>query len=338
MKQTMLSAVKPNHYLTLGNYLGAIRNWVKMQADYKCIYFAVDLHSITVRQDPEVLREGTYRAIAVYLAAGLDPQNCLFFVQSHVPEHAQLSWILNCFAYMGELNRMTQFKDKSTQAGKNIPVGLFTYPVLMAADILLYDTHQVPTGADQKQHIELTRDLALRINHYYQKDLFQIPEPMIPRVGGRIMDLQNPERKMGKSDSSENGAVYVFDSDKQIEKKIKRAVTDSGSEITWDPQKPGVQNLLTIQSALSGRSPEELVESYEGKQYGHLKVDTAQEVVATLGPLRDEAQRLLQDRGELDRILKEGAQKARALAGPKVEEVQKTMGFVTPRLDFANAP
>jgi len=327
-KQVMLSAVQPSSGLTLGNYIGALRNWVRFQKDYECWFFAVNLHAITVRQDPKELREQTYRAVATYLAAGIDPQHATLFVQSQVPQHAELAWLLNCYSYMGELGRMTQFKDKSQKAGENIPVGLFTYPVLMAADILLYDTELVPVGADQKQHIELTRDIAIRMNNAYGEDLFKVPQPMIPPVGARIMSLQDPTSKMSKSDPDPNASVFLTDSDDVIRKKIKRAVTDSGSEITDDDSKPGVKNLLSIQSAITGTSIAELVNQYAGKQYGHLKVDTAEIVVQAVGPLRAEAERLYNDRTHLEQLLAQGADKARHKASQTLKRAYERIGLI----------
>jgi tryptophanyl-tRNA synthetase len=324
-KPVMLSAVQPSNRLTIGNYLGALKNWVTHQDDYECWFFAVNLHAITVRQDPIELREQTYRAIATYIAAGIRPEHATLFVQSQVPEHAELAWILNCYSYMGELGRMTQFKDKSQKTGENIPVGLFTYPVLMAADILLYDTDLVPVGADQKQHIELTRDIALRMNHLYGEDLFRVPQPMIPKVGARIMSLQDPLAKMSKSDPDPHASVFLSDSDDQIRKKIKRAVTDSGSEISDDDSKPGVKNLLAIQSAITGKPIPEIVATYQGKMYGHLKVDTAELAVQAIAPLRDEAERLYQDRSALDEVLRKGAGRAR-------ERAQRTLSRCYDRL------
>ena len=326
-KQVMLSAVQPSNKLTIGNYLGALKNWVQLQDDYDCLFFAVDLHAITARQDPTELRAQTYRAIATYIASGIDPDKCLLFAQSHVPQHAELAWVLNCYASMGELGRMTQFKDKSAKAEQNIPAGLFNYPVLMAADILLYQTDKVPVGEDQKQHIELTRDLAGRMNALYGKDLFKIPEPYISKVGARIMSLQDPTAKMSKSDPDPLSAVYLTDSDKEIEKKLKRAVTDSGNEITYDDQKPGVKNLLDIQSAITGKSSSDLVASYAGKQYGHLKIDTAEIVIQAIKPIREKTDLLLGDLTYLDSVLKRGADVARVRA-------QKTLGTVYDRLGF----
>ncbi len=326
-KKTMLSAVQPSNRLTLGNYIGALRNWAQLQKDYDCVFFAVNLHAITQRQDPKELREQTRRAVATYIAAGIDPKEATLFIQSEVPQHAELAWVLNCYCYMGELGRMTQFKDKSAKAGENIPVGLFTYPVLMASDILLYDTDLVPVGADQKQHIELTRDIAIRMNNAYGADTFRVPQPVIPQVGARIMSLQDPTAKMSKSDPDPNGSVYLNETDDQIRKKLKRAVTDSGSEITDDESKPGVRNLLTIQSALTGKPVSEIVASYAGKQYGHLKVDTAEIVVQSVSPIRAEADRLMAEKSFLDQILQTGAEKARIRAAKTLKRVYEHLGL-----------
>lgn len=329
-KKIMLSAVQPTNLLTLGNYLGAIKNWVNLQKNYDCLFFAVDLHSITVRQDPKSLREQTYQTLALYLAAGIDPEEATLFAQSHVPEHAELGWVLNCFTYMGELNRMTQFKDKSAKE-KNISAGLFTYPVLMASDILLYQTDLVPVGEDQKQHVELTRDVALRMNNLYGADLFKVPEPFIPPVGARIMSLQNPSAKMSKSDPDPNSAVYLSDSDDQILKKIKRAVTDSGTDIMYGEDKPGIKNLIDIQSAITGKNPQDIVSEYAGKQYGHLKMGTAELVLATLAPIRDRAFQLMQDKGYLDSVMRKGAEKARQRASKTLAQVYDRVGFLKGR-------
>ena len=327
-KPVMLSAVQPSNNLTLGTYLGALKNWVKLQNDYDCIFFAVDLHAITVRQDPTKLRQLTLEALATYIACGIDPSHALLFVQSHVPEHAELAWVLNCFTYMGELGRMTQFKDKSAKQGQNIAAGLFNYPVLMAADILLYQTQLVPVGEDQKQHLELTRDIAGRMNQLYGKDLFRMPEVYIPPVGARVMSLTDPTAKMSKSDPDPNSAIYLNDTDDQIRKKLKRAVTDSGTEITYEDTKPGVKNLISIQSAITGKKPEEIVASYAGKQYGHLKVETGEIVVQTLAPIRQKVQEILNDRGSLENILRQGAEKARARARVTLEKVYDRVGFI----------
>ncbi|MCX6118588.1 MAG: tryptophan--tRNA ligase, partial [Proteobacteria bacterium] len=273
------------------------------------------------------LKENTYIAIATYLASGIDPNKSVLFPQSMVRQHAELAWVLNCFCYMGELGRMTQYKDKSSRAGETIPVGLFTYPVLMASDILLYQTNLVPVGADQKQHLELTRDLAIRMNNQYGK-LFSVPEPMIAETGARIMDLQQPEMKMSKSLSSELGAVYVLDDPKEIEKKFKRAVTDSGTEIAYTDDKPGIKNLIDIQSCLTKKSRDEIVTSYQGKMYGHIKVDTAQMMIEELRPIQAEIKRYLGDKGELDRILKAGANEASIAAEKTLKKVYAALGFI----------
>jgi tryptophanyl-tRNA synthetase len=327
LKKTMVSGVQPTHKLTLGNYLGAIKNWVKLQSDYECYFFSVDLHAITHRQDPKELASNTLFSLATYLAAGIDLNHATIFVQSHVRQHAELAWVLNCFCYMGELGRMTQFKDKSSRAGETIPVGLFTYPALMASDILLYQTDLVPVGADQKQHLELTRDIAIRMNNVYGP-LFKIPEPYISRVGARIMDLQNPESKMSKSVSTDMGAVFLSDTSKEIEKKFKRAVTDSGTEISYSEEKPGIKNLIDIQSAITGKAIDQIVSEYHGKMYGHLKVDTANIVINELQPLQERTQRLLSDKGELQRMLKVGAEKAASKAEDSLKKVYHAIGFV----------
>jgi tryptophanyl-tRNA synthetase len=327
-KKVMLSAMQPTNLLTIGNYLGALKNWVKLQKDYDCIFFAVDLHSITVRQEPQELRDATFRAVATYIAGGIDPEAATLFVQSHVSEHAELAWVLGGFAYMGELGRMTQFKDKSAKAGQNISTAIFNYPLLMAADILLYKTNLVPVGEDQKQHLELTRDVAIRMNNLYGKDLFVVPEPYIPPVGARILSLQDPTSKMSKSDPDPNATIFLTDSDDVIKKKLKRAVTDSGTEITFEDSKPGVKNLLTIQSAITGKSSAELVAAYAGKMYGHLKADTADIVAAAVAPIRTEVDRLLGDKAYLDGILRKGAERARSRARPLLDEVYRRIGFV----------
>lgn len=324
----MLSAIQPTNVPHLGNYLGALRNWVHLYEQYTCYFFVVDLHSITVAQDPKVLRESIYQVLAYYIASGLDPEKVTLFCQSHVPQHSQLSWMLTCFTYMGELNRMTQFKDKSQKQGQNIGAGLFTYPCLMAADILLYGTHFVPVGEDQKQHVELARNLAIRVNNRFESDLFVVPEPVISQNAARIMDLQSPTQKMSKSAQNPKGTIFMDESDKQIAKKIKSAQTDSGDVIEYTPEKPGIRNLLEIHKALSGQSIDSLVESYSGKLYGHLKVDVADLCVATLGPIRDEALRLLQDKAYLHQVMERGAEAARAVAQRKLDQVLEVMGFV----------
>lgn len=328
-KKTMVSGIQPTNKLTLGNYLGAIKNWVKLQHEYECYFFAVDLHAITSRQDPNILASNTLFSLATYLAAGIDLRNATIFAQSHVRQHAELAWVLNCFCYMGELGRMTQFKDKSSRVGETIPVGLFTYPVLMAADILLYQAEMVPVGADQKQHLELTRDLAIRMNNSYGA-LFKVPQPFIPAVGARIMDLQEPESKMSKSSSSDLGAIFLNDTPKDIEKKFKRAVTDSGAQISYSEDKPGIRNLIDIQAAITGRPVNEIVDSYAGKMYGHLKVETAEIVAEELRPLQEKTAQYLKDRGELEKILRTGAERASLKAESTLRKVYSAIGFVPP--------
>ncbi|MDS2173951.1 tryptophan--tRNA ligase [Nesterenkonia sp. CL21] len=326
----VLSGMQPSgDSLHLGNYVGALVNWVTMQEDYDAFFFIPDLHGITVPHDPAELRHRTRMTAAQFLAGGIDVERSTLFVQSHMPEHAQLAWVLTCLTGMGEASRMTQFKDKSAKQGADSAgVGLLTYPMLMAADILLYQPDGVPVGDDQKQHVELARNLAQRFNHRFG-ETFRVPEPFIPQVGARIYDLQDPTTKMSKSASSPNGLLNIMDTDKKIAKKIKSAVTDDGTEIRFDREsKPGVSNLLSIYSAVSGKSIDELVEEYQGKMYGHLKVDLADAVVATLGPIRDRTLELLEDPAELDALLARGAEKARGIAGPLLADVYEKVGFL----------
>ncbi|WP_300342330.1 tryptophan--tRNA ligase [Nesterenkonia sp.] len=326
----VLSGMQPSgDSLHLGNYLGALIHWVRTQETYDAFFFIPDMHAITVPQDPEELRTRIRRTAAQYIAGGIDPDRSTLFVQSHVPEHAQLGWIMTCLTGMGEASRMAQFKDKSAKQGvDSAGVGLFTYPMLQAADILLYQPHGVPVGEDQKQHVELTRNLAQRFNHRFG-ETFRVPEPMIPADGARIYDLQNPGAKMSKSASSPNGVLNLLDTDKQIAKKIKSAVTDDGTEIRFDPEtKPGVSNLLTIYSALTGRPVAEIEAEYQGRMYGHLKVDLADIAVERLRPVRDRAEQLLDDPAELDALLSKGAAKARQVASATLAEVYEKVGFL----------
>ena len=332
-KRVVLSAVQPTNQIHIGNYLGAIRNWVQYQDEYDCIFFAVDLHSITSakKQDPAELRDNTYRAIATYIACGIDPNKSTLFVQSHIHQHAELAWVLTCHSSMGELSRMTQYKDKSQKEGTHIPTGIFTYPVLMAADILLYNTHLVPVGEDQKQHLELARDLAERMNSSYPVDkhpLFVVPQPMIQKIGARIMSLQDPDAKMSKSDLTPGGCVFLTDTDKEIEKKFKRAVTDSGTEVSAEEQTAGIRNLLQIQACILGEDYNAALARYIGKQYGYLKIDTANTVINAIRPIREKTEEILKDRTELDRILKVGREAARARAEKQLNEVYKRIGFI----------
>jgi len=329
-KPIVLSGAQPSGQLTIGNYMGALRQWVRMQDDYDCLYCIVDLHAITVRQDPKALRAACLDAAALYLAVGIDPSKSTVFLQSHVPQHAELGWILNCYTQMGELSRMTQFKDKAQRFENNVNVGLFGYPVLMAADILLYQANQVPVGNDQKQHLELTRDIAYRFNTLYG-DVFTMPDPFIPEQGARIMSLQEPTKKMSKSDDNDNNRIGLLEDPKAIAKKIKRAVTDSQEPpvVRFDiDNKPGVSNLLTLMHGATGQSIVELERHFEGKMYGHLKSETAEAVLAMLAPVQARFTALRQDEAHLLAILHEGAEKARQRAEKTLEAVYDVIGFV----------
>ena len=325
-KKVIFSGIQPSGVLTIGNYIGALRRFADLQDEFDCIYCVVDEHAITVRQNPADLRRRCLELAALYLASGIDPEKSLIYCQSHVSAHAELGWILDCFTYMGELSRMTQFKDKSAKHADNINAGLFTYPVLMAADILLYQTNFVPVGADQKQHLELTRDIAQRFNGVYG-DVFTIPEPLITKTGGRVMSLQDPERKMSKSDPEET-YVSLLDEPDAIRRKIKRAVTDSETEIRYDPEaKPGVSNLLNIISSLTDETPEAVAESLQGQGYGVLKTRAADAVIAALEPLQAEFKRLINDKAYLMGVLNSSAEKAAYLASKTLRKVQKKIGF-----------
>jgi tryptophanyl-tRNA synthetase len=327
-KPIVLSGVQPSGRLTLGNYLGALKNWVALSDTYDCHYMLVDLHAITVRQDPARLRERCYEFLALYIACGLDPAKNVLFVQSHVGAHARLSWVLNCYTQMGELNRMTQFKDKSAKHVDNINAGLFDYPVLMAADILLYQAKQVPVGDDQKQHLELTRDVAQRFNNAYGP-VFTVPEPMIPPVGARIMGLQEPTAKMSKSDDAETNAVYLLDEPAVIERKFKRAVTDMGNEVRFAPEeKPGVSNLMSILAAITGQSFDQIAAAYSGQGYGRFKQAVADAVVECLKPVQARYREIRADEAALQRILKEGAARAAARADATLRRVHDVLGFI----------
>lgn len=315
-KPIVFSGAQPSGELTIGNYMGALRQWVQMQDDFHCIYCIVDLHAITVRQDPAALRKATLDTLALYLACGIDPEKSTIFVQSHVPEHTQLSWILNCYTYFGELNRMTQFKDKSSRYEENINAGLFSYPVLMAADILLYQTAQVPVGEDQKQHLELSRDIASRFNALYG-DIFKVPEPFIPKSGARVMSLLEPTKKMSKSDDNRNNVIGLLEDPKSVVKKIKRAMTDSEEPpvIRYDiKEKAGVSNLLDILSGVTGKPVTALEQEFEGKMYGHLKGAVADAVSGMLTDLQERYHRFRNDEALLEQVMRDGAQKARAQA------------------------
>lgn len=327
-KKVMFSGIQPSGDLHLGNYLGAIRNWVSLAEEYTCYYCIVDEHSITVRQNPAELRKRSTVQLAQYIACGLDPQKNMLFIQSHVHEHAELGWILNCYTMFGELSRMTQFKDKSAKNADNINGGLFTYPALMAADILLYNADYVPVGADQKQHVELTRDIAIRFNNLYG-ETFVVPEPYIPKVGARIMSLSNPTSKMSKSDPQ--GCVFLMDPPEEIARKFKRAITDSDTEhcVRYAPEeKPGVANLMGIYSAVTGKTYEEIEKEFDGKGYGVFKPAVGDAVIEKLRPIREEAQRIITDKEYLKGIYTEGAQRAEYTARRTMRKVAKRIGFV----------
>lgn len=329
-KPVVFSGVQPSGELTIGNYLGALRQWAKMQDEFDCLFCIVNLHAITVRQDPQALRNATLDTLAIYLAAGIDPEKSTIFVQSHVPEHTQLAWVLNCYSYFGEMSRMTQFKDKSARYEENVNVGLFTYPVLMAADILLYQANQVPVGDDQRQHLEISRDIAQRFNALYD-DPFTVPEAFIPKAGARVMSLLEPTKKMSKSDDNRNNVIGLLEDPKAVAKKIKRAVTDSDEPpvVKYDREnKAGVSNLLDILSGVTGKTIAELEAEFDGKMYGHLKSAVADEVSAMLTELQARFQHFRNDEALLNRILREGAEKAQARAAETLRKVYDAVGFV----------
>ncbi|MBE8597940.1 tryptophan--tRNA ligase [Xenorhabdus sp. BG5] len=329
-KPIVFSGAQPSGELTIGNYMGALRQWVKMQDEYDCIYCIVNQHAITVRQDPNELKKRTLDTLALYLACGIDPKKSTIFVQSHVPQHSQLSWVLNCYAYFGELSRMTQFKDKSARHAENINAGLFDYPVLMAADILLYQANQIPVGIDQKQHLELTRDLALRFNALYG-DIFTVPEPFIPTGGARVMSLQDPSKKMSKSDDNRNNVIALLENPKSVAKKIKRAVTDSDEPpcVRYDQEnKPGVSNLLDILAGVTGKTIPELEAEFEGKMYGHLKGAVADGVSEMLTGLQERFHHFRNDEALLNQIMAEGAAKAQARAQATLDKVYEAVGLI----------
>ena len=329
-KKVMLSGIKPSGDLTLGSYLGAIKNWGARAEEFDCYYFMADMHAITVRHDPAALRRRTLEQLAQYIACGLDPEKNTLFVQSHVHQHAELAWVLNCYAMFGELSRMTQFKDKSAKNAENINGGLFTYPCLMAADILLYQPDVVPVGEDQKQHVELTRNIVQRFNGVYG-DVFKMPEPYVAKVGARIMNLVDPKSKMSKSDDSSTGRVLLMDDPAVIMKQFKRAITDSDTErcVRYAPQeKPGVSNLIQIYAAATGKSYEEIEKEFDGMGYGKFKPAVGEAVVETLRPIQEETSRLLADKAYLESVYRQGAEKAAYVAEKTLRKVYKKLGFV----------
>ncbi|WP_029890864.1 tryptophan--tRNA ligase [Polycyclovorans algicola] len=327
-RPTVLSGIQPSGRLTIGNYLGALKHWLGLHDQFDCYYMLVDLHAITVRQDPALLRERCHEFLALYIACGLDPRHNVLFVQSHVPQHAELAWVLNTFTQMGELNRMTQFKDKSAKHADNINAGLFGYPVLMAADILLYQAERVPVGDDQKQHLELTRDIALRFNNVHGP-VFTVPEPMIPPVGARIMGLQTPTAKMSKSGDAETDAIYLLDEPAVITRKIKRAVTDTENAIRFDvANKPGVSNLLSMLAALSDETMPALEARFDGKGYGHLKGEVAERVVALLEPIQARYHEVRAAPDYLQQVLRDGAARATKKAAITLGRVHDALGFI----------
>lgn len=328
-KKRMLSGIKPSGDLTLGSYLGAIKNWSARSEEYDCFYFMADLHAITVRQNPADLRRRTLEQLAQYIACGLDPEKNTLFIQSHVRQHAELGWVLNCYTMFGELSRMTQFKDKSAKNADNINGGLFTYPSLMAADILLYQPDYVPVGEDQKQHVELCHTIARRFNGIYG-DVFKIPEPFVPKIGARIMSLTNPVAKMSKSENEDTGRILVMDSPDTIMRQFKRAITDSDTEncVRYDKEnKPGVSNLMSIYSACTGKTFEQIENEFVGCGYGKFKPAVGEAVVETLRPIREEATRIMKDKAYLESVYRDGAEKAGYVAEKTLRKVYKKVGF-----------
>lgn len=331
-KEIVFSGIQPSGELSVGNYIGSLRNWVPMQDTHDCIYCVVDEHAITVRQDPATLRDNTLNTLAIFLAAGIDPDKSVIFLQSHVPEHTQLGWVLNCYTQVGELSRMTQYKDKAARYSNNVTAGLFNYPVLMVADILLYQAHKVPVGDDQRQHIELTRDIAERFNNLYG-ETFVLPEGFFPKAGARIMSLQEPTKKMSKSDDNPNNVIRILEDPKSILKKLKRAVTDSDNPpvVAYDwEKKPGVSNLLELMSAATGQDVEALVEHFKGQMYGNFKSEVGEAVVAMLEPIQERYRTLRADETYLKEVLKKGAAKAQERARVTLDKVYEKIGFVAP--------
>lgn len=326
-KKKVLSCIQPSGMLTLGNYLGALKNWNAMQDEFDCTFAVADLHAITVRQEPAKLRSQIYSTFALLLALGIDPQKNTLFIQSHVPQHAQLAWLLSCNTQFGEMARMTQFKDKSAKHANNVNVGLFSYPVLMAADILLYKPDLVPVGADQKQHLEIARDIAIRFNNLYG-DVFTVPDAYIPKTGARVMSLQDPSKKMSKSDENLNSWVAILDNRDDIIRKFKRAVTDSEAIVKFSEEKPGISNLITIYSAVTGKSVSDIEKEFEGKGYGDFKLAVGETVADTLAPIKSAYDEIIKDKSGLEKLYKEGAEKAEYVARKTYFKAMKKVGFV----------
>ncbi len=326
-KKKVLSCIQPSGMLTLGNYLGALKNWVSMQDDYDCTFAVADLHAITVRQEPAKLRAQIYSTYAIMLALGLDPEKSTLFIQSQVPEHAQLAWLLSCYTQFGEMSRMTQFKDKSAKHADNVNVGLFAYPALMAADILLYNPDFVPVGADQKQHLEITRDIATRFNGIYG-DVFTVPEPFIGKAGARVMSLQDPTKKMSKSDENQNAWVAILDDADTVMRKFKRAVTDSEARVCIGENKLGINNLIGIYSAVTGKTADEITAEFEGRGYGDFKLAVGEAVVEELRPIRERYEEIIKDKKQLEELYRAGAEKAEYTARRTLSKAMKKVGFV----------
>ncbi len=326
-KKKVLSCIQPSGMLTLGNYLGALKNWVNMQEEFDCTFAVADLHAITVRQEPAKLRQQIYSTYALMLALGLDAERSTLFIQSHVPEHTQLAWLLSCYTQFGEMSRMTQFKDKSAKHTDNVNVGLFAYPALMAADILLYNPDFVPVGADQKQHLEIARDIATRFNGIYG-DFFTVPDPYIPKTGARVMSLQDPTKKMSKSDENVNAWVAILDEPDDIMRKFKRAVTDSESMVCIGENKPGINNLIGIYSAITGKTPDMITAEFEGRGYGDFKMAVGEAVVQELRPIRERYNEIIKDKKALEDLYRAGAQKAQYTAHKTLSKAMKKVGFV----------
>lgn len=325
--KTIFSGIQPSGDLTIGNYFGAIKSWLKLQGEYNCFFCIVDLHAITVRQEPKKLREKILEVLAIYIACGIDPEKNNLFIQSHVPFHSELSWILNCYTYMGELSRMTQYKEKSLKVGESIPVGLFTYPVLMASDILLYNTDLVPVGSDQKQHLELARDIAERFNTLYSPT-FKIPEPYIVENSSRIMSLQNPIKKMSKSDENENSYIKIMDDENVIKRKILKSVTDSKGVVSYNDDQPGIKNLINILISITGESVESVENRFLGKGYGDLKNELVEALLSELIPIQQKVRDFLKNKDYLEKVYKDGANSASEVSYKVLRKVKKKIGFI----------